>query len=114
MRGLARKFVSKAGGFSRCRRAPPVRRKVIYSDALARQILRDLGGHQNQIRRRVGGVKVNKILQHRQRLMFGSVSKTSPGVRPSATVAISSFTIERRPGVGLAQYAIDLPHLDPP
>ena len=72
--GPANKFVSDAGEFSGSRGAAPVGWKVIRNDALLRQIAWDLGSNQNQILRCVVGVEVDKVFQHRQRLMLGGVS----------------------------------------
>jgi len=82
--------------------------KFVHRDSLCRQIVGDLGGEQNQVRGRVIGVEMNKVLQHRQGLMFGSVRETSAWARPAATVTIGAFAIEGRTRIGLAQHAIDL------
>ena len=77
--GLAHKFVADPGELSRPRGAAPVRWEFFYRDAFGRQIGRNFGSDQNQVGRRFVGVEVDKVLQHRQGLVFGSVSETSAG-----------------------------------
>lgn len=83
-------------------------RELIHLDAFAGQIARNFGGNQNQVRRRVAGVEMNEIFEHRQRLMFRSVGETSADARPAAAISKGAFSVERRAGVGLAQHPIDL------
>lgn len=109
MFGRGYKFVADAGQFCGRRRAPPQRWKIIGCDNLGRQIIGKFSSDQDQIRRRVARIEVNKIFQHRQRLMLGGVSETSSHARPAPTVKISAFTIQWRARVRLAQHAIDVP-----
>ena len=107
--GLGCEFVPDAGKFSGRRGAPPQGWKIIDSDAFGRQIVRNSGSDQNQIRRGIVRVEMNKIFQHGQGLVFGGVRQTSARTRPAPAVKKSTFTIERGARIRLAQHAIDLP-----
>lgn len=75
--GPLREFISYARQFRRRGGAAPVSRKFVHSDSFARKIIGNLRSDENQIRGRVVGLKMDKVFQHRQRLVFRSVGETS-------------------------------------
>jgi len=74
---LGHEFVSEAGQFGGRRGPPPRRWKIFDCDLLGRQIVRKFSSNQNQIRRRVARVEMNKIFQHCQGLVLRGVRQTS-------------------------------------
>ena len=114
MFGFGYEFVSDAGKFSGRWRATPLCWKFINCDDFGRQIVGKLRSDQNQIRRRVVRVEMNKIFEHGERLVLGGVRQTSARTRPAPPVKISTFTIQRRARIGLAQHAKELAQLMPP
>ena len=104
------KVVSNPGNFRRCRGASPVRGKVLGRNSLPGHAVGNFRCDQDQVRRRVVGVQMNKVFQHRQRLMLGRVRETSSRARPASAIAIAAFSVERRARISLAQHAVNLRH----
>lgn len=63
-------FIANRCQFRRSWSLTPTRRKLFCADFSTRNIVWNLGSHQNQIRRRVIRREVDEIFQHRQRLML--------------------------------------------
>ena len=57
----------------------PVSRQISGLNSFAGHVLRDVGDCQDKIRRGIVLIEMYEILQHRQGLMFGDVTKASSG-----------------------------------
>jgi hypothetical protein len=68
--GILHELVSDPCEFRRRRRAAPLGWKLVRKNAFLRQIVGHLGRDEHQVRRSVVGIKVDEILEHRQRLVF--------------------------------------------
>ncbi len=69
------KLVADLGELRRRRGFPPIRRHLASLNSLPRNTVRDIRRGQYQVIRSVFRVKMNKIFQHGERLVFGSVGQ---------------------------------------
>ena len=114
MLAVLRKFISESRELGRCCGFPPVCRQVADFKLLSGQIIRNFRNRQHEITGRIVLIKMDKILQHGERLMFRCVAEADSRTRPPPAVPVRSLAIEGAASVGPAQDSVNSAQLIPP
>ena len=109
-----RKFISQPGELGRGCGFSPVCRYIAEVDVFSGQIIGDLRDGQNKVNRGILLIKMYEIFQHGEGLVFRSVTEARSRTRPTAAIAVCTFTIKRGTSVRSAQNPIDAAQLIPP
>lgn len=81
---------------------------------LSTEIFGHLGDGESQVAGRIILVEVDKILQERERLVFGGITEANARTGPAPTVSVRTFAIKRSTSVLLAQHPVESDQLIPP